>query len=602
MLESSNETVDEREVIAALVGTLLGERYRLERVLGAGGMGAVFEGKDLRLERPVAIKVMQPSYAGDPEYVKRFLREARAASKIRHRNVVVVLDYGQAEGRLVYSVMELLAGQDLEEHLRGQPGQRMAWERACGLLMQIASGLRAAHGQGVIHRDIKPANCFLTAEDDEMVVKVVDFGIAKLGESQGTQQLTGTGNVLGTPSYTAPEMVLLGGPASPRSDVYSLGVVAYRMLTGRLPFTGKTAFEVMHHACIDPVPGMHEHEVDVPVAVEALVLEMLAKKPEERPADMGEVRQRLAALGREVGGVQAVEEGVGSSSLRIEVGGAGTSGVESEVTRTEVLDSGNREPKSSNPSGRTAGADAVAAEAERTEVMIGAGFREPSGQPLAAPVVEWKQVLDSGVVARPQRKVAGWLVGGGVIVAAAIGGVTWGMMMKGGAPEAAPKHSIPSGATVVEPEPKAVLADPVEDVIEPKVDAKAVVVPIEPAEPDVEPIEPVEPVVEELPTVAKPEEPTQVPEGEKPRDHKTPAALPTDTEVKKKLTRKIESKCGAEMAGKSVTVSFLVNGRGVPNLVTATPRNAAGECAKQQVEGMKFRARKGETPMKIVVE
>ena len=334
MMEPLEGRPGEGEALADLVGTVLGERYQLERMLGAGGMGAVFAGRDLRLGRAVAVKVMQPGYARDAEYSKRFLREAQATSKVRHRNVVVVLDYGEAKGGRVYLVMEFLVGQDLEQFLRGQPEQRIAWPQACGLLVQIASGLRAAHEEGVIHRDVKPANCFLTTEDDEPVVKVVDFGIAKLEAGMQTQQLTGTGNVLGTPSYTAPEMVLTGGPASPRSDVYSLGVVAYRMLTGRLPFTGKTAFEVMHHACIHAVPSLREQGVELPEGVEALVMAMLAKAPDERPADMGELRRRLLTLARDAGGVPVVVAGAGSSSVRIEVD-AGGSGASGEVVRTD---------------------------------------------------------------------------------------------------------------------------------------------------------------------------------------------------------------------------------------------------------------------------
>lgn len=191
MAVSVDEPFDAPQGFGELCGTVLGERYALGRVLGAGGMGAVFEAKDQRLGRAVAIKVMRPVFAGHVEYVKRFLREAQTASKVRHRNVVVILDYGEAAGGLVYSVMEMLVGRDLEEVLEARPGQRMAWEEACGLLVQIASGLKAAHGQGVIHRDIKPANCFVTVEDDEPVVKLVDFGIAKLddgGDRGGVRQ------------------------------------------------------------------------------------------------------------------------------------------------------------------------------------------------------------------------------------------------------------------------------------------------------------------------------------------------------------------------------------------------------------------------------
>jgi serine/threonine protein kinase len=203
--------------LAELSGAVLDERYELGSVLGAGGMGAVFQGKDLRLGRPVAIKVMRPVFAGHDEYIKRFLREAQTASKVRHRNVVVILDYGKAKGGLVYLVMEFLVGEDLEQLLREHPERRLPWAQECGLLIQIASGLKAAHWQGVIHRDIKPANCFLTEEDDETVVKLVDFGIAKLDNATQTQQLTGTAQVLGTPSYIAPEMLQTQSPASPQS-------------------------------------------------------------------------------------------------------------------------------------------------------------------------------------------------------------------------------------------------------------------------------------------------------------------------------------------------------------------------------------------------
>lgn len=220
--------------------------------------------------------------------------------------MVEILDYGETAEGLVYSVMEFLRGQDLEDLLRAQPGGRLPWARAFGLLVQIASGLKAAHGQGVMHRDIKPANCFLTEEDGEPLVKLVDFGIAKLEGGDGGHTLTGTAQVLGTPSYIAPEMVRTKQPASAQSDVYSLGVVAYRMLVGRVPFSAPTVFELLRTACFDPVPSLRAQVPEIPAAVEALVMELL-EEPEARPADMQRVRERLLALGRETLGAQAGE-------------------------------------------------------------------------------------------------------------------------------------------------------------------------------------------------------------------------------------------------------------------------------------------------------
>ena len=180
--------------------------------------------------------------------------------------------------------------------------------------VQIASGLKAAHAKGVVHRDIKPANCFLTYEDDEPVVKLVDFGIAKLEGGDQGHTLTGTAQVLGTPSYIAPELARTQSPAGPSTDIYSLGVVAYRMLTGVVPFTAETVFELLRKACFDPVPSLRTQVPDLPAAVEAFVLEMLAKEPAQRPADMLVVRDRLVALSQQTSEAQTIEI-LGSSRL-----------------------------------------------------------------------------------------------------------------------------------------------------------------------------------------------------------------------------------------------------------------------------------------------
>ncbi len=320
----------------ALNGTRLEQRYELGPVLGTGGMGAVFKARHLRLDRPVAIKVLRPLLAEHDEYVERFLREAKAASKIRHRNVVEILDYGEAGG-MVYSVMEFLVGKDLQGVLRAQPGQRLPWTTVCALLVQIASGLKAAHKHGVIHRDIKPANCFLTDEDDEPVIKVVDFGVAKLQDEQG-QPLTGIAQVLGTPSYIAPEMFCSRTPANPRTDIYALGVLAYRMLTGRVPFRSRTFFDLMRQASQDDVPSMREQVPDIPPVVESFIRQMLAKDPDDRPPDMLTVRERLVALSQQTLGPQVVRL-QGSSKLVVSAeGGPPPIGLADTIVSWDAID------------------------------------------------------------------------------------------------------------------------------------------------------------------------------------------------------------------------------------------------------------------------
>jgi serine/threonine protein kinase len=312
--------------LLALSGTVIDARYELGRIIGAGGMGAVFEAKHLRLGRMVAIKVLRPDFADHDEYVQRFLREAQAVSRIRHRNVVEIHDYGEAPGGLVYSVMELLRGQDLDQYLASRPHQRLPWWEASSLLAQAARGLKAAHAAGIVHRDVKPANCFLADEEGQPLLKIVDFGIAK---AQGTEQtrLTATSVVLGTPGYVAPELALTSHPASPRSDMYSLGVVAYRMLAGRIPFTGATPYQVLQAACFEPVPPLRAFAPDVPPGVEALVMQMLAKAPEDRPSDMQAVRDALALL-----------DGARSVSQAVEITPAPTQPFESTVRMGPTLD------------------------------------------------------------------------------------------------------------------------------------------------------------------------------------------------------------------------------------------------------------------------
>jgi len=268
---------------------VLAGRYRLDEVVGRGGMSTVYRGTDLALDRVVAVKVaMDPLLERDPVYAARFKREARAAAAIPNPGVVTVFDAG-ADGPTRYIVMEYVEGRDLAEVLRDEPAHRLEPMRAARIAEQVADTLAAAHAAGIVHRDIKPGNIMITPQDG---VKVLDFGIARLSDGVS---LTQTASVLGTAPYMSPEQAM-GQPADARSDIYSLGCVLYEMLTGKPPFLADVAAAVLHqHVRVAPKRPSALNP-DVPPVLDALVLEMLAKSPDDRPQTAADVRDRLAAL------------------------------------------------------------------------------------------------------------------------------------------------------------------------------------------------------------------------------------------------------------------------------------------------------------------
>ena len=265
------------------VRTLAG-RYRLDEVIGRGGMSTVYRGTDLALDRVVAVKVaLDPLVEQSPIYLERFRREANAAAAIDHPGVVTVYDAG-ADGPTRFIVMEFVHGRSLADILRERSPLEPA--EAADIAAQAADALSAAHARGIVHRDIKPGNIMVTPDGS---VKVLDFGIARAVDS-GT--LTQTATVLGTSAYMSPEQAL-GQPADARSDIYSLGCVLYEMLTGEPPFRAEVAAAVMHqHVRVQPKPAS-ERNPAVPPALNALVMEMLAKAPGDRPQTAAEVRDRL---------------------------------------------------------------------------------------------------------------------------------------------------------------------------------------------------------------------------------------------------------------------------------------------------------------------
>ena len=267
--------------------TLAG-RYELAEVIGRGGMGTVYRAVDTVLGRSVAVKLLPGSLADqDPTSVARFEREARAAAALNHPAVVGIYDAGADEDTR-FIVMELVSGRSLEAILRDEG--RLDPERAAAIAAQAADALAAAHAAGIVHRDVKPANVMVA---DDGSVKVLDFGIARAMD--GTT-LTQSSSVLGTAAYMSPEQAL-GKPADERSDIYSLGCVLYAMLAGHPPFTGDATAAILNqHANIAPAPVRTEN-ARVPPQLDALVMQMLAKSPDDRPQTAAQVRDRLASLG-----------------------------------------------------------------------------------------------------------------------------------------------------------------------------------------------------------------------------------------------------------------------------------------------------------------
>jgi eukaryotic-like serine/threonine-protein kinase len=266
--------------------TMLAERYELDEVIGRGGMSTVYRATDSVLGRTVAVKVLSPALAeGDPVWVARFQREARAAASLNHPGVATVYDTGVEDGTR-FIVMECVPGKSLATILHDEAP--LDHGRAARIAAQVADALSAAHAAGIVHRDIKPGNVMVGPDG---TVKVLDFGIARSGD--GTA-LTQTVSVLGTAAYMAPEQAS-GQPADARSDIYSLGCVLYAMLSGAPPFTGDLAAALLHqHVNAAPRP-LRDVVPAVPPPLGQLVDRMLAKSPGARPQSAGEVRDRLRA-------------------------------------------------------------------------------------------------------------------------------------------------------------------------------------------------------------------------------------------------------------------------------------------------------------------
>jgi len=271
-------------------GTIVAERYRLERKLGRGGMGTVFAATDLETDTPVAVKVLHGSLAEKPELLERFFQEARAAAALRDENVVEVLDTGLV-GRLAYIVLELLEGESLGARLTREG--RLSPAETLRLLLPVVDVLVTAHDRKILHRDLKPENVFIArAADGSETVKLLDFGLAKLLDN--AVALTQQGAVLGTPGYMSPEQMRGVGELTAATDVWSLGVVLFRALAGELPFEVQENPAMMVMSILTrETPRLSTVAPDVPPRLAAAVDLALKHSPDTRHRDMRELREAL---------------------------------------------------------------------------------------------------------------------------------------------------------------------------------------------------------------------------------------------------------------------------------------------------------------------
>ncbi len=302
--ESESVTGDTEALSISVIGSLVGGRYRIRRLCGEGGMGRVYEAEHIEIGKRVALKILHPAYSQTPDLVERLKREARAASKISHPNVVDVTDSGTTPDGSFFFVMEYIEGIELGELIFRE--KRLEVPRALVITAQVCRALHAAHQVNVIHRDLKPENVLILSRDGQRdFIKVLDFGIAKSGDADGEggrdsqgrpfRRLTHPGMTMGTPEYMAPEQAT-GHPADPRSDVYAVGGILYEMLSGKPPYEGANFMEILNKKANQLPPPLAEVRADVPPELEALIIRTLAKNPATRPQTMEDLEREIQQM------------------------------------------------------------------------------------------------------------------------------------------------------------------------------------------------------------------------------------------------------------------------------------------------------------------
>jgi serine/threonine-protein kinase len=289
-----SEQGEEAGPAGSYVGYVIDERYRIEGILGRGGMGVVYRARHEVIDKLAAIKILLPTE--DPDVVERFVNEARAASSIGNDHIVDTVDFGELPDGSTFFVMEYLEGQTLAKLIKKE--KFIPLSRSIDFAHQIAEGVGAAHRAGIVHRDLKPENIFLSQRDGEDFVKLLDFGIAKMQHAQN--RITRAGTIFGTPHYMSPEQAA-GAEVDPRTDIYSLGVILYEMLSGGVPFDAENPMGLLtQHMYTEPTPltRLDSPLQEVPLGVDAIVLKCLAKKPHGRYPSMAELTLDLGRFER----------------------------------------------------------------------------------------------------------------------------------------------------------------------------------------------------------------------------------------------------------------------------------------------------------------
>ncbi|MBX3192243.1 MAG: serine/threonine protein kinase, partial [Labilithrix sp.] len=377
-------------------GDILASKYRVEKVLGVGGMGVVVAAHHVDLDQKVALKFLLPAAATNEELVNRFLREARASVRLKGSHVAKVLDVGRLEDSCPYIVMEFLDGNDLHAVIRARSGP-IAIEDAVSYLLHAAEGLAEAHALGIVHRDLKPGNLFLTrGVDGRPLVKVLDFGISKtIDTSIGGDQmsLTKTEMLLGSPLYMSPEQMRSSKHVDERSDLWALGAIGFELLTGKVPFEADTILELCFKVAQESVPNPKDLRPDLPDGLCAAILRCLEKDPAARHANVGELAHALEPFG------PARDRGTAERAL-------------------DVLGTGRRPPMRSLPAMEAASPS-------------GGGVTPMPSSPEIVAAAAWG-TTQAQTTTRSRRGIIA--LGGAIVVVAAIAGVA---VSRGRSPEAA---------------------------------------------------------------------------------------------------------------------------------------------------------------------